>query len=524
MKKYKSILWSAFISMLAIITISACQDVNDWDVDSSYERLFTPGSLSISADATEIDVRWTAVPGAQYYIFEISKDSLYDEIAMGEHASSVVYGEDGSITRSPATLTNLDSDSKYFIRAKSVSSTVSESKWAYPENYSFRTRAEQIISKLIISANSVTAEWPANSTVTDLVVTSGSTTVESKVLTSDEIAAGSATIGDLTPETEYTVSLMNGTVTRGSRTFTTSIDLGGATVINPGDDDQVIAILTAAEEGGRIAFMPGDYVIDARAELTKSITIFGVTREGKTPTIKGLSFNLKEGAGLTLNGLILDGTDATGQLVNYPEDYTTATTSALSIIDCNVVNYADGFINLRKHVEVESMTISGNIINNVAQRLIDMQSGGYAKLITLEKNTISNSIAGDAGIRLDNAVTSFPNPRAVINIRNNTFYKSYDRATNRLLYVRMPDNEITLHNNLMTNSRGGYSDQSSTKVTEMANNFYFEAPNYTLSSVRVHDANGTVEDPKFVDPENGDFTPQNRRITNENIGDPRWHQ
>ena len=96
----------AFMLLTAFATIS-CDDANDWTTDSSYNRLFSVPKMSVSANATDAELTWSTTPGTEYYIIEISLDSLYDDVAMGTGKGSIIYGEDKSITKSPYTLEGL---------------------------------------------------------------------------------------------------------------------------------------------------------------------------------------------------------------------------------------------------------------------------------------------------------------------------------------------------------------------------------------------------------------------------------
>ena len=82
--KYFAIAGS-FVSMLAL-GVTSCTDANDWDVDSSYDRVFSvqQDKISVSEEATSAEVSWTKVKGAENYIIELSTDSLYDEIEIGQ--------------------------------------------------------------------------------------------------------------------------------------------------------------------------------------------------------------------------------------------------------------------------------------------------------------------------------------------------------------------------------------------------------------------------------------------------------
>ena len=59
----------------------------------------------------------------------------------------------------------------------------------------------------------------------------------------------------------------------------------------------------------------------------------------------------------------------------------------------------------------------------------------------------------------------------------------------------------------------------------MANNNYFNAPNFTASTTAnaINDKGVyTLLDPGFKDADKGDFTVSNETVKDNRIGDPRW--
>ena len=75
-KKYMMAISGAFM-LLGASTFTSCVDKNDWTTDSAYDRLFSPASLGVSAEITEAEVTWKSYPGSEYYVLELSTDSLY---------------------------------------------------------------------------------------------------------------------------------------------------------------------------------------------------------------------------------------------------------------------------------------------------------------------------------------------------------------------------------------------------------------------------------------------------------------
>ena len=100
--------------LFASLGVTSCTDGNDWGVDSTFDRLFSTkeSSFSVTAEAVSAVVEWESTKDTEYYIIEASTDSLYDAVQMGAE-NSIVYGEDGSITQSPYTITGLLGETTY---------------------------------------------------------------------------------------------------------------------------------------------------------------------------------------------------------------------------------------------------------------------------------------------------------------------------------------------------------------------------------------------------------------------------
>ena len=133
--KLKSIYGLALAALAAGAAVTACTDANDWDTNPAFDRMFGVNSNKISIetnqeDPSTVNVTFNPIKGAEYYIIEVSTDSLTDEVEMGGE-NATVYGEDKSLTKSPATLVNMREETSYYMRMKTMSSTTPESKWVY---------------------------------------------------------------------------------------------------------------------------------------------------------------------------------------------------------------------------------------------------------------------------------------------------------------------------------------------------------------------------------------------------------
>ena len=269
MKIFKYIVDSGAFMLLTSIIGTACTDGNDWNVDSTHDRLFsvTASGISVSAKPTSAEVSWRVVPDAEYYVMEYSTDSLYDEIAMGGTEHSVIVGEDKSVVESPYTITGLQGETKYFLRIKSMSSAKADSKWTYLEKYSFKTSAEQILNEVAsITGESAVLSWTEGAEVTSLKLAEAKDDVEEVDTTYIEldaaaVAASSYTLTGLSPKTKYSVSIYNGNVKRGTRTFTTTESYpAGYDIINVTDAEMLNDVFSnpanyIQENGGNVVLV-----------------------------------------------------------------------------------------------------------------------------------------------------------------------------------------------------------------------------------------------------------------------------
>ena len=102
--------------LLGGASFTACTETNDWDVDPAYDRLFHSSKVSVSPGEDQAEVTFKKMPDAEFYVIEISTDTLFDEVETTEH--SIYFGdkEDARITTSPYTMTGLEGSTKYYFR------------------------------------------------------------------------------------------------------------------------------------------------------------------------------------------------------------------------------------------------------------------------------------------------------------------------------------------------------------------------------------------------------------------------
>lgn len=516
MKKNKIIILGAIMSIL--FTFSACKEnllseITTLDVD----RAFSPTGLDARVvNQTHVRLNWNHVFNAETYTIEIFENL--------DFSGSPIKTIEGIVrTQLPFIVTGLAGETQYAVRVKAVGANINDSKWI---SAIFTTDPEQIFSPVdlnTVTARGVTLSWTPGETATTITFNPGNII---HTITPAEIAAGSAVITGLTPETTYTVKLMNGTKTRGTATFTTLLDLGGATAVTPTDD--LATIIAAAQPGAVLALLPGTYNVNADIVINKSISIRGAKPVDK-PIINGLIFRVRANAAFNIKDLVLNGTGSLNgnQTIIYDEA-SDNTYGNLVIEDCVINNYVKGILYLNLKTLVESIVYRGNIIYNIECNggdFIDFRQG-MTKTFTFENNTVYNSALARDLFRMDaGGSTNFPGQQSILNINNNTFNNVSNGSTRRLLYIRLANHQINFTKNIIANTEGYYSNQTATTITTMANNNYFNAPNFTASTnsgAKNDTGTFTTLNPGFTNAATGNFTLSNFDLRANQIGDPRW--
>lgn len=530
-----------YICLLGLATMTlttACEDQSELITSVNYDRLFAP--INLEARVTnQINVRltWTPVNGATSYDLEIYQNANQSTEDIEDNDSKLLT-YDGTPVKTitgitndeiPYTVTKLESETKFTARILARGEGITESNWSGVE---FKTDAEQILKEVDpneLEAKKVTLRWPAGEVADRIVLTPGD--IEHKI-TAEEIAAGAAVITDLVPETAYKAKLLRADgKTRGTVSFETLIDLGGATPVYPEDD--FIKMINEAEDGTIFAFFPGEYKapivenVISKIEINKNIEIKAV-RPNDRP-ILNTSFQIMNGASLALKQIILDGTGTDG---SQAFDYKDATTyGALVIDDCEIRNYKKGFYYVNVKAEIAEITINNCLIHNIecdGGDLFDCRSG-YIKKLNLTNSTVWNSCKERDFIRYDNTSANFPGAAPVITIDHCTI-DGVCKGSRRLFYVRFKGNSITFTNNSVSNMpdcKRGFSDSGDTGTPTFGNNNYFNTINLTKlgdsdKTLKIFDTEGTELDPGYKDVAKGDFTVSNEDMIYKKIGDPRW--
>ena len=558
MKSIKNILSTA--SMIALtLSATSCTDGNDWDVDGSLSRLFGLNGDKITVETAETSATVTfsaftskAVSSPEYYVFEVSKDSLYEGV---ENANIIKFGEDKSLTSSPVVLSGLDGDSKYYMRVKAMSSTVNESKWVYyKDGSSFKTKAEQIFNNVEATdlfEDHVNLSWTPGADVTHITYanTNDAENIQTINLTDEEKAAGKYTLGGLNPTSTYTITIYKNDVKRGQLQVTTPAAMPAANFkYSLASDVTVISqdlIDEIAEKAKAAAGNETNYSATIGIPAGAKVALYGINDSdgGKT------NVTIPDGMSVTFFGLA--GGDA--PTINLDKNFDIAGSHAFIKFQ-NVKleeNGAGYFINQSKACTVSEFTLENCEVSNLKTSFFRLQ-GSDAK--SIGKLTLKNSIftklcagygfihvdAGSGAGHVDNVeidgctfnsicvtgkvfIFSKKTDMQDITIKNSTFYNCNGSGQYFVDFNAdtFGPNTFTIENCIFGKSADEATDKnirSKTPAT-VANSFRTTDFFKVIKGVNDTEFSSTQ---LFKDPANGDFTIKAGTLK-EKAGDPRWY-
>lgn len=558
MKSIKNILGTA--SMMALtLSATSCTDGNDWDVDGSLSRLFGLNGDKITVETAETSATVTfsaftskAVPSPEYYVFEVSKDSLYEGV---ENANIIKFGEDKSLTSSPVVLSGLDGDSKYYMRVKAMSSTSNESKWVYyKDGSSFKTKAEQIFNNVEATdlfEDHVNLSWTPGADVTHITYanTNDAENIQTINLTDEEKAAGKYTLGGLNPTSTYTITIYKNDVKRGQLQVTTPAAMPAANFkYSLASDVTVISqdlIDEIAEKAKAAAGNETNYSATIGIPAGAKVALYGINDSdgGKT------NVTIPDGMSVTFFGLA--GGDA--PTINLDKNFDVAGSHAFIKFQ-NVKleeNGAGYFINQSKACTVSEFTLENCEVSNLKTSFFRLQSRDAKSIgkLTLKNSIFTNLCAGygfihiDAGSgkgHLDNVeidgctfnsicvtgkvfIFSKKTDMQDITIKNSTFYNCNGNGQYFVDFNvdTFGPSTFTIENCIFGKSADEATDKnirSKTPAT-VANSFRTTDFFKVIKGVNDTEFSSTQ---LFKDPANGDFTIKAGTLK-EKAGDPRWY-
>lgn len=287
------------IAAVSCLTMQACKEEDS--ITEEAPRIFRPTGLFARVTETSVTVTWNAMPDANSYTVEISKDSLLFENIIDRYV----------LTDLTYTLDELDGGAEsgvvYSVRVRANSADMEhDSKFVHttftikPENL-FKGRYPRVAGLGTLSIS-----WTPGKTVTSVRLTPSAGEATTYTISATEMSAGTKTISDVPNET-YSVDLYNGDIRRGSM----SAKMFGDVFLADGAD--LSAAIASAEDNAIIVLASGETpfaATDINLPAGKTVRIVGAHAEDRPvlqPAEKKNVFVLADGANLFVENLELDG-------------------------------------------------------------------------------------------------------------------------------------------------------------------------------------------------------------------------
>lgn len=559
MKSIKNILGTA--SMIALtLSATSCTDGNDWDVDGSLSRLFGLNGDKITVETAETSATVTfsaftskTVPSPEYYVFEVSKDSLYEGV---ENANIIKFGEDKTLTSSPVVLSGLDGDSKYYMRVKAMSSTVNESKWVYyKDGSSFKTKAEQIFNNVEATdlfEDHVNLSWTPGADVTHITYANANDAENSQTinLTDEEKAAGKYTLAGLQPTSTYTITIYKNDVKRGQLQITTPAAMPAADYKYSLASDVTVISQTLIDEiaeqakakagnatnysatigipaGTKVALYGTNDSDGGKTNVTipdgMSVTFFGLAG-GETPTITlDKNFDVAGShAFIKFQNVKLEENGAS-YFINQSK---ACTVSEFTLEDCEVSNIKNSFFRLQGSdaKSISKLTLKNSIFTKLCAGYgfihIDAKSGaGHLDNVKIDGCTF-NSICVTGKVFIYSNNTDMQD----ITIKNSTFYNCNGNGQYFVDFgkdAKFGPNTFTIESCIFGKSADEKTDKNIRSKTPATVANSFRTTDFFKVIKGVIDTEFSSEQ-LFTDPANGNFTIKAGTLK-EKAGDPRWY-
>lgn len=543
---------STLIAALAIVAgaITSCTDkMDNWGTDSSYDRLFSALSLDVTPEATSATIEYKGYNGADAYQIQYSTSELTDEIeAYAEGTNTIEVTSNTS-----AEITDLISETDYYLRIRAIAEGKTPSKWVYYETSSgkrfFTTKSEQIMNEVADADRQETAirvTWEPEAAVTHLVVhqVGDEDNANDRTIELDDAAkaAGEYTVTGLAASTGYVITIWNGPSKRGSVTTSTSAEAPKGDysyTLQSGENITQELMNTIAENAKAAAGSTTAYSATVKIPQGATVDIVGTSADGTAASVKipdgmsvtffgegGLGANVKLSKSINLAGnhsnivfQNLDITDGGCQyIINQSAD---ANIDKLSFEGCTIHDVERSIIRGQSaNISINKILVDDCVMTNVSS------GDGYSVIYlgdaknSVKEITISNSTL-DTQKRsfIECSKTCVP----VINITNCTFY-NFVQASRYFIDANGQNTDITLTNCILGKTFTDTSRGVRSNLTPVAtgcirtSDCIFAANDFKAEvGLPVGDKSSAEY---FVNPDGHDFT---LRISDK-VGDPRWYK
>lgn len=541
MKKNRLTYVALFALAGASFLATSCKDADEVQ-DITLSQVLSVTNLSMSANADlSIDIAWDQMFNATSYELVVSQDANFADASQTVYSNTIAeaYQMGGSCK---VNVKGLDPETEYYGRLKSLGNAA-DSKYIYGK---VTTVAEQImapVKKADVTANGVTVNWTPGEQIKAVeVIDASGNVLQTLTPSAADITAGSLAIAGLTPHTSYTVRLVSLTdKTRGRRTFTTLLDLSGATTITAaqGADGSWVAIVEGAAAGAVFALEDGDYVLSGTStsvKITNGVVI-AAKDITKMPTLH-TTFQIDNNASLYCYYVKIDAANAQNSEGNQCFVYkSSGDTGSLDVEGCELYGNTStkGMVYIASTVTtvINEVNIIDSYIHDIictGGDFLDSRKGGWTTL-NFKNNTVVNCFKNRAFVRSDAfACTS--------NIENNTIYNCGidENGDSYAIFTNKDAGAISNFNNNVVEGyvqKRGFNGGRATATVTTDNNVYFKCLNLTeLDPENTSSNKPTFFDEKgmvlsaspFKDAANGDFRLVDPNLRLKQVGAAIWYE
>lgn len=541
---------SMFIAALAVVAgaITSCTDkMDNWDADPSFDRLFSVQSLDVTPAATSATVEYKA-NGASNFQIQYSTSEITDDMDANAEGTTTVE----STSKTSTEITDLISETDYYLRIRAIAAGKTPSKWVYYTNSSgnkyFTTKGEQIMNDVADTdrtENSIRVTWEPGATVTHLLVhqVGDEENANDRQIDLDDAAkaAGEYTVTDLTASTAYVITIWNGPSKRGNVTASTSAEAPKGDyeyTLQDGENISQVLMNAIAESAKAAAGSTTAYSATIKIPQGATIDIVGTSEDGSASSVKipdGMAVTFFGEGGLGANVRL-------SKSVNLVGNHSTITFQNLDITDggCQYI------INQSADANIEELTFDGCNIHDIERSVIRTQSAniiinkitvnncvmtnvssgdGYSVIYLGEKNTVKEINVTNS--TLDTQKRSFIEISKIcvptVNLTNCTFY-NFIQSGRYLIDANGQNTDITLTSCILGKTFTDTARGVRTAASVVANgcirtsDCIFAANDFKAEvGLPLGDKPSTDY---FTDPDNHDFTLK----ISDKVGDPRWYK
>ncbi len=525
------------LSLFAVMLMASCSKANDWEVDSSHNRLFRPLTFDIGkATANTVSITYSYVPKAKQYIFEFSEgDETFAEVKktvtiLADTLTAFAEATDPVKTTYRTLFDELKGSTDYHVRMKAVSADGTESGYLSDK---FTTPDEQIFTDCEATVNTVLLQWTPGANVTHIVYTevgAGDEAAVTRQLTDEEKAAGQILIEGLASGTQYTAVIYNDDAKRGTKKFKTlGMKDGKEYTVQPEDNLNTILSQFAAEGTSALTliFPSGTYEIGKLTIPTGISDLYiagNATDKASMPELFIPQFILQsEVSSLTFQNVDLN---ARKDGANYLFDIKgTNCFNSLEFEGCRIRNINRSFIRFNTtNLEIEKIKVNDCIMENIA-------TGGYGVVNTPKSAQKSIGLFSITNSTLVNMGSDFilqiNDGWQSIVIDKCTFYST--GGGKGLFRFDMNPESVSVTNTIFAGANNGNEFNAGSKNYDILDfNSCYKTNDMKVSTktpfLNIEEVPYASEE-FFVNPAEGDFHIQSGVNFGglEKAGDPRWY-